>query len=58
MPKTTRREQKRFKARFAPTTTNPGLRIVARNLAAKNREVHWTCTEYCQCGQAPEGATK
>lgn len=35
MDKAERREQRRFKRRYAPTTTNPGLRIIARDLARK-----------------------
>lgn len=35
MPKTSRREVIRHKRRYGPTTTNPGLRIIQRELAAK-----------------------
>jgi hypothetical protein len=34
----TARERKRRKARYGPTTTNPGLRIVMRDLATKAQE--------------------
>ena len=37
MPKSDRRERKRFRARYAPTKTNPGLPMVMRALAARNR---------------------
>lgn len=32
------RDRKRHKRRYGPTTTNPGLRIVMRELAQKDRE--------------------
>lgn len=32
------RDQKRQKKRYGPTTTNPGMRIVMRDLASKARE--------------------
>jgi len=37
MPKSSAREQRRHKRRFAPTLTNPGMRIIMRNLAVKDR---------------------
>lgn len=38
MPKSERRELQRKKKRYGPTTTNPGLRIVQRDLAAKAKK--------------------
>lgn len=32
------RDRKRYKKRYGQTTTNPGLRIVMRDLALKHRE--------------------
>jgi hypothetical protein len=38
VPKSERRELQRKKKRYGPTTTNPGLRIVQRDLAAKAKK--------------------
>ena len=37
-PHAAARDRKRRKARYGPTTTNPGLRIVMRDLATRARE--------------------
>jgi hypothetical protein len=39
------RDRKRFKRRYGPTITNPGLRIVMRDLAQKDQDAHRSAEE-------------